>query len=746
MREWEAGPTAPEPGPADATTLAAGVAAQMRQSPAATAVIDGARQLSYAELDDVACRIAGRLAELGAGPGQAVAVCLPRSWQLIALMLGVLRTGATVVPIDGASPAARIGFMLADAGCGILVHAARRDGWALPPGCRALVVDALLEEGGVVSAPEIPPRRADEVSFLFYTSGTTGEPKGVEVTDAGILRLALTPGFIDIRPGDRFACLSNPAFDALSFEVWVPLLTGGACVVIPDSDLQDPPTLAARLVAERIDTLFVTGSLFSAIVDQHPRCFATMRQVLVGGEQLNAGAVQRWYRANPDRAGRIFNAYGPTECTTFALSHPVPPEFDGAAVPIGTVLPRTGAVLMAKGMHAALPGETAELYLSGDGVARGYRNRPQETAERFVRLPWLDGGRRRYFRTGDLVRRTPEGLIVYVGRADRQVKVRGFRIEPGEVEQKILQHPAVRQVHVCTRRDEAGGHELLAYLVPQSALDHDDFDRHLKATLPSYMRPHRLYLVGGMPLTRNGKLDEEQLVRQAGAPWRRSARGSRGSSTSPAGCSASRTWDRRMISSAAAVTRSRRCVSVSSCSGGGSATCRWRRFWPSPSPGWPSACPIRNPPRTRHCPRLRPAAARRRRRSNTAWPSCNSAICPPPPIRCRSSCIFMVRWTARRWPAPSSGWWSGTPACARHSSPDRKGWSRWWPGPSRRSVGCIRLAASVRSAGGPPPPLSSPSPSTWGRPRCSGLTGSHCRRTMVCCCCICTTSWSTAGR
>jgi amino acid adenylation domain-containing protein len=499
-------------------TLVDRFAEQVRATPSAPAVIDGGTRLDYAGLDALAGRIAGALAARGLRPGQSIAVCLPRSWQLVALMLGALRAGGVVVPIDAASPAPRVDFMLEDAACAALVHAGRHADRTLPSGGWIATVDDLLADRPAVPPAE-PSRTGCEVAFLFYTSGTTGRPKGVEVAERGILRLVRSEGFIDIRPGDRFACLSNPAFDAISFEVWAPLLTGGCCIVIGDAELQDPPVLAARLEAERIDTLFMTVSLFNAIVDQHPRCFSTVRQVLIGGEQLNAEAVRAWYRANPDAGTRIVNVYGPTECTTFALSHPIPRDFAGSVVPIGRPLPGTGMCLVTQGREAE-PGEVGELYLSGVGVALGYRNLPEETARRFVRLPWLDGGEALYYRTGDLVRIDGDGLVAYVGRIDRQVKVRGFRIEPGEVERWILRHPEVALAHVCTRRTEAGDHELLAYLVFRNVPDYAAFDAHLRAGLPPYMRPHRLFLVERLPLTPNGKLDESALIAQAGSPWR----------------------------------------------------------------------------------------------------------------------------------------------------------------------------------------------------------------------------------
>ncbi|MFE3598135.1 amino acid adenylation domain-containing protein [Streptomyces sp. NPDC059142] len=514
-----------------ASTLARAVYAQALRTPDAVAVSDGERRLDYRELAAAGQAVAEGLRRAGVRPGQAVALALPRSWQQVCAMLGVLCAGARVVPLDLQSPPERRRHILTDSASVAVVHgpAAAADGLpdlvrALPGSVRPLPVDGLLATeppgSGQQDAPEGPSTES-AVSFLFYTSGTTGVPKGVEVRDAGVLRLAM-PGYVKTAEGARFAALANPAFDALSFEVWVPLLTGGRCVILGDEAVRTPHELAAALKRERIDTVFVTTALFNAVADTVPDCFSGVGQVLIGGEQLNASLIRRWYAHNATSTTRLHNAYGPTEATTFALCHPIPRDFDGDRIPIGRALPGTGTLLVVPGTErTAAPGETAELLLSGAALAAGYRNLPEETGRRFVRLPWHDGGLTRHYRTGDLVRADADGVVEYVGRADRQVKVRGFRIEPGEVERRIAAHPAVRQAYVCTRRDgEHGPNELLAYVVFGRELSFEEFDRHLAAELPAYMRPHHLHRVDALPLTTNGKVDQAALVRGAARPWR----------------------------------------------------------------------------------------------------------------------------------------------------------------------------------------------------------------------------------
>lgn len=499
--------------------LAERVHEQALRSPHAPAVADGGRTLDYAAVDATGATVADALSHAGVSPGQAVAVCLPRSWQLVCVMLGVLRLGARVVPLDAQSPPARRDHILRDSGSVMVIHTGEAP-QGLPETVRPLTADALLPSGDSVSGTAGAPAAPGPVSFLFYTSGTTGRPKGVEVPDAGILRLAL-PGYIDLSPGARYACLSNPAFDALSFEVWAPLLTGGCCVILGDDAVQTPYELAAALLRERIDTVFVTVALFNAVVEAVPDCFAAARQVLVGGERLNGRIIRDWYRHNAASTTRLHNVYGPTETSTFALCYPIPRDFTGDEVPIGRPLPRTTALLVpADGGREAAPGEVAELYLAGEAVAVGYRALPQETERRFVTLPWYDGGQARFYRTGDLVSAEADGELVFVGRADRQVKVRGFRIEPGELERHITTHPAVRQAYVCVRREKAGTNELLAYVVLGGEVSYEEFDQHLAAGLPAYMRPHHTYRVGELPLNANGKVDQAVLLGRTDPPWR----------------------------------------------------------------------------------------------------------------------------------------------------------------------------------------------------------------------------------
>lgn len=509
-------------------SVALGVYAQSRRTPDALAIVDHGTELDYAALDALSAAVALALRKNGVRSGQAIAVCLPRSWQLVVVMLGVLRCGAQVVPLDIQSPRERRRHILADSAAAMLIcddPASVRD--ATPDSVSLVPVTAVVSpEPDAVGSDHgsITPNRPAPASFLFYTSGTTGRPKGVQVQDAGILRLA-EPGYINLPAGARFSWMSNPAFDALSFEVWTPLLTGGCCVVVSEEVVQTPHLLGQTIHSERIDTTFITTALFNVVVDVVPHSFAGVSQLLVGGEQLDVAAIRHWYDTNPDSPTVIYNVYGPTESSTFATSWPIPRGFTGQIIPIGRPLPGTMALLVAADEdRVAAAGEVGELLLAGDGLAAGYQNLPEETSRKFVRLAWYDGGSQRFYRSGDLARMDADGLIAFIGRVDRQVKVRGFRIELGGIERQIAMHPGVRQVHVCARRDgERGPNQMLAYLVVEPGLPFEELDHHLSSTMPVYMRPHHLFVVEEFPLTANGKIDEAALLRMDIQPWRRSS-------------------------------------------------------------------------------------------------------------------------------------------------------------------------------------------------------------------------------
>ncbi len=480
-------------------------AERARTAPDRTAVVCGAREVTYGELDARAGRVAHRLTALGVRPGDAVAVLMERSVELIAACLGILKAGAAYVPLDGRAPAARTAAILADTGATVLVTDAESE----LPGIRHSLRVSEDDGPGATAAVAGHP---DALAYVMYTSGSTGTPKGVAVDHRAVVALALDRRW---RGGahERVLFRSPHAFDASTYELWVPLLTGGLVVVAPPGDL-DVDELARVMVERRVTGTFLTAALFNVLADRCLPQLASLREVMTGGEAASPPMVRRVLEHCPDTI--VTNAYGPTETTTFATTFAMRPghEVAAAQVPIGHPLDGTRLYVLDEHLAPVPPGATGELYIAGAGLAQGYLGRPGLTAERFVACPFGPAGRRMY-RTGDRARWNVHGQVEYLGRADRQVKIRGFRIEPGEVEAALAAHPGVGQAAV-TVMDTAAGRVLAGYVVPAGAVPaHDAADApapaelraHLAATLPDYMVPATLTVLDRFPVTPNGKLD-----------------------------------------------------------------------------------------------------------------------------------------------------------------------------------------------------------------------------------------------
>ncbi|KZL22640.1 non-ribosomal peptide synthetase [Pseudovibrio sp. WM33] len=486
--------------------------------PELAAVQDHDRILNYKELNERSAQVASALRGHGVKNGDVVAVCLPRSQELIVVMLAILKAGATVVPLDAASPPDRQSAILSDSQTRFLiVPEASASTPFSQQAHQVLPADQLLIQSQHENSGDLPRHPLAKTAFLFYTSGTTGTPKGVQVPLSAIERLAHQPSFVPMNIGDRYAHISNPAFDALSFDVWVPLLTGGCSVIFSSDELADFAGFARQLEQQSISTMFMTVSLFNAMVDHGTACFGSLGHLLIGGEQLNPKTVEKWYAANPESACQIYNIYGPTECATFALCFAIPRDFDADIIPIGSPIASTDCQLRSSNGEITNTGETGELYLGGAGVAHGYLNRTEETQRRFVELP--NSGK--WYSTGDLVRLNQQGLVEYVGRVDRQIKVRGFRVEPEEIEQRIQQYPKIQQACVLAAQEQGKPLELHAYLASEEQLDYEELDAHFSAYLPDYMRPHKVFCLGSLPLNANGKIDQKALQEMETTPFRR---------------------------------------------------------------------------------------------------------------------------------------------------------------------------------------------------------------------------------
>ncbi|MFE9435268.1 amino acid adenylation domain-containing protein [Streptomyces sp. NPDC006640] len=485
-------------------------AEQATRTPDAVALTGFGGTLSYSELDVRAAELAQRLLALGVRPEERVAVLQERSPELIVSLLAVLKAGGAYMPLDPRSPADRLSAMARSSNARILLtdRASHEAAQALAPD-HLLVVDEPLPDLTSPVGP-LPDIRPDQLAYVLFTSGSTGEPKGVGVTHRAVLDLAGDSAFAS--PAHRSVLQhSTQAFDAATYEMWVPLLSGGRVVLAPPAEL-DGPTLK-KLVAEHgVTAVWLTAGLFRLLAEESPDSFAGLWEVWAGGDVVPGQAVRRVMDACPGLV--VVDGYGPTETTVFAARHRMRPgdEIPGT-VPVGRPLDGMRAYVLDSALRPVPVGVAGELHLSGAGLARGYLDRAPATAERFVADPFGAPGERMY-RTGDLVRWTSDGELVFLGRADDQIKIRGFRVEPGEIEAALVRHPAVAQCCVVAREDSPGVKRLAAYVVPATggeAATAAELRSHLAPLLADYQVPAAFVALAALPLTRNGKIDRRAL-------------------------------------------------------------------------------------------------------------------------------------------------------------------------------------------------------------------------------------------
>ncbi|WP_073967626.1 non-ribosomal peptide synthetase [Streptomyces sp. CB02460] len=477
-------------------------AAQVARTPDAVALVEGARELTYRELDGRVNAFARRLIAEGVVPGSRVALFQERSVDAVVATLGVVKAGAVYVPLDTRYPMERVELIVGQSDVGFFVTGSDAEALRLPAGVKVLT-GGVPSEDGTDPGVRVHP---DQVVYAMFTSGSTGVPKGVAVTHRNVADLARQGMYAN--GAHRRVLLHSPlAFDASTYEMWVPLLSGGTLVVAPAGHLD--PAAYGRLIAEHgVTALWLTAGLFRLVAEEAPETFAGVSEVWAGGDVVPPEAVRRVLDRNPGIA--VVNGYGPTETTTFAATHRVQGAFAGSgAVPIGRALDNHRLYVLDPGLRLVPPGTPGELYIAGAGLAQGYLDRPSLTADRFVADPYGPPGGRMY-RTGDLVRWNGEGSLEYLGRADQQVKLRGFRIELGEIESVLAGHPAVGQAVVSVREDRPGDKRLVAHVVGDG-LDLDELRRHAAALLPDYMVPAAFVPMDALPLTANGKVDRKAL-------------------------------------------------------------------------------------------------------------------------------------------------------------------------------------------------------------------------------------------
>ncbi|MYU61862.1 amino acid adenylation domain-containing protein, partial [Streptomyces sp. SID69] len=489
---------------------------QVRVSPEAAAVRFEGGELSYRALDAAAERLAVRLRERGAGPGTFVGLLLERSLTLPVVLLAVLKCGAAYVPLDPEHPEQRVRSLLAEAGIGLVVA---DDGWAarlrdaevgvVVPGEPDLVPDGQADV--VPDGPDAPVAAAspDDPAYMIFTSGSTGTPKGVMVSHRAIAnRLLWMQDAYGLTDGERVLQKTPYTFDVSVWELFWPLLTGATLVLARPGGQRDPGYLAALVRDERISTVHFVPSMLAVFLDdtEAVASAAGLTRVVCSGEALPADVRNRFFELLP--GVELHNLYGPTEAAVDVTAWRCAPG-DGESVPIGRPIANMRTHVLDARLREVPLGVTGELYLEGVGLALGYHGRPDLTAERFVRHTGADGVARRLYRTGDLARHRADGALEYAGRTDHQMKIRGFRVEPGEIEAVLGEHPAVRGCAVLLR-----GERLVAYVVTGGdGADGgtEELVRHARALLPEHMVPSAWVTLDALPLTANGKLDRAAL-------------------------------------------------------------------------------------------------------------------------------------------------------------------------------------------------------------------------------------------
>jgi amino acid adenylation domain-containing protein len=509
--------SAPAPsGVAGAGSLTEAFAAAVQAYGDRVAVRCGRHALTYRELDARAAALAGALAPLSGGPTRPVGILLERSTDMVAAALAVLRVGCCYVPLDPSTPRARLELILQDADPAVVITS-RELAAALPGDRRTLLVDDRLP-----SSPEDlhpPAVHRDSRAYVIFTSGTTGRPKGVQVTHGNVLRLfSSSEGHYGFGPDDVWSLFHSFAFDVSVWEMWGALLYGGELIVVPKDTAQDPVAFRKLLRDARVTVLSQTPTAFNQLAGEdvrHPDKLP-LRWVVFGGEALHFSDLKRWTAKYGDDAPALVNMYGITETTVHASFRRVRlPDLDRGASLIGRPLPDLDFLLLDEKLAPVPDGEIGEIVVTGPGVALGYLGRPELTLERFVELP---GSRGRGYRSGDLARLTPDGEFEYHGRRDDQVKIRGFRIELGEVEGALRGLDGLTEAAVVARELPELGRTLVAYVVPDGPeIPSAELRRRLARVLPEYMVPGVFVPLDRLPLTHNGKLDRRALPDPAAA-------------------------------------------------------------------------------------------------------------------------------------------------------------------------------------------------------------------------------------
>ncbi|MEH2266222.1 non-ribosomal peptide synthetase [Nostoc sp.] len=481
---------------------------QVEKTPDAVAVVYEKEHLTYRELNNRANQLAHYLQTLGVKPEVRVGICVERSPLMVVGILAILKAGGAYVPLDPAYPSERLAFMMADVQTPILLTQTHL--------CDALPIHNQIVVNLDSDCPIISAHKEDNLSsqvnpenlaYIIYTSGSTGTPKGTEVPHRSFIGFMFGVDYIHLDAEQIWLQHSSISWDALTLELWPPLLYGGRCVLYPDK-IPTPEKLSKIIQEQKVNILFLTTALFNLMIDTIPEGLLGVKQLLFGGESVSVPHVHRALELLPET--QLINGYGPSECTVFTSCYPIPKQLakNINSILIGKPIGDRKVYLLDGDLHRVPIGCPGELYVGGASVARGYLNQPALTSEKFIANPLIEGDT--LYKTGDLVRRLPNGNLEFMGRIDTQVKIRGFRIELAEIEAILIQHPDIKQVVVIAREDEPGKKFLVAYIVAKDSSP-SSLRNFLKEKLPDYMIPAAFVFLEALPLTPNGKVNRRVL-------------------------------------------------------------------------------------------------------------------------------------------------------------------------------------------------------------------------------------------
>ena len=480
---------------------------QVEKTPNAIAIVYKDEQLTYQELNQRANQLAHYLQFLGIKLEDKIGVCIERSPLMAIAILGILKAGGAYFPLDSAYPVERLAFMLEDVKCPILLTETHLSNQLSVDDIKQVInIESEWKNISQYSSDNLLTQvTPDNLAYIIYTSGSTGTPKGTEIPHRSFIGFMFGVNYIKLGADNIWLQHSSISWDALTLELWTPLLYGGRCVLYPDN-ITTPENLSKIIKEEGVNILWLTCALFNLIIDTMPEALLEVKQLIIGGESLSVSHVRRALNLLPQT--QIINGYGPSECTVFTACYVIPKQLDQNvnSIPIGKPIGDRRVYLFDQNLQRVPIAVPGEVYIGGKSVARGYLNQPILTHEKFIDNPFVDGDT--LYKTGDLVRRLSDENLEFLGRIDNQVKIRGFRIELGEIETVLTNYSEIREAIVTIREDQPGDKSLVAYIVPHNhQLTTRDLRNFLSQKLPNYMIPNAFVFLDKFPLTPNGKIN-----------------------------------------------------------------------------------------------------------------------------------------------------------------------------------------------------------------------------------------------